>query len=147
MHGSLSKYITCSKKQTVAREWSSRANESFGEQITSKDNYSCIFPKPKVVYCLSYPSNISSHSKSSGTKQNKTWSKTLQLLVLSGIAFPTSFLISSSVNWRKTLHFKVCLADRHYWLITPACGSRVTIPPIMHERKCLMDYDGAYSGE
>ena len=53
------------------------ATVSFEEQIMSKDNYSCIFQKPKVV-CLYYPSNISSHSESSGakTRQNKTQSKT-----------------------------------------------------------------------
>ena len=40
----------------------------FEEQIISKDNYPCIFPKPKVVYCLYRPSNISSHSETSGAK-------------------------------------------------------------------------------
>ena len=66
---------------------------SFEEEITSKDNYSCIFPKPNVVYCLYYPSNILAHSESSGAKkgQNKTRSKTRRLLG----AFWTSFLISS----------------------------------------------------
>ena len=67
----------------------------------SKDNYSCIFPKSKVVYCLYYPSNISSHSESSGAKQNyktKHEAKHVDFLVLSGIAFSTSFLIFSSVN-------------------------------------------------
>ena len=45
---------------TGLKQWerSSRVTVSFEEQILSKDNYSCMFPKPKVVYCLYYPSNI-----------------------------------------------------------------------------------------
>ena len=58
----------------------------------SKDNYSCIFPKPKVVYCLYQPSNISSHSESSDAK-TKHEAKHVDFLVLSGTAFSTIFLI------------------------------------------------------
>ena len=54
-----------------------------------KDNYSCIFQKPKVVYCLYRPSNISSHSESSGakTRQTKHEAKYVDFLMLSGTAF------------------------------------------------------------
>ena len=84
----------------------------------SKDNCSYMFPKPKVVYCLYYPSNISPHSESSGAKQNKTKHevKHVDLLVLSGTAFSTSLLISSLVNWRKALYFEVFSPGRGYWL-------------------------------
>ena len=71
---------SCPMILSVPRSERSRATVSFEEQVMSKDNYSCIFPKPKVVYCLYYPSNISSHSESSGAKQNKTRSKTRRLL-------------------------------------------------------------------
>ena len=91
---------SCPMILSVPRSERSRATVSFEEQSMSKDNYSCIFPKPKVVYCLSYPSNISSHSESSGAEQNKTKheAKHVDFLVLSGTAFPRSFLISSSVK-------------------------------------------------
>ena len=84
----------------------------------SKDNCSYMFLKPKVVYCPHYPSNISSHSESSGAKQNKTKHevKHVELLVLCGTAFSTSFLISSLVNWRKTLYFEVFSPAGGYWL-------------------------------
>ena len=87
--------------------------------------------------------HISSHSESSGAKQNyktKHEAKSGDFLVLSGTAFSTSFPISSPANWRKTLHFEIILLGKrgllavsgHYRLITSA---RVTIPPITHERK------------
>ena len=74
-----------------------RPTVSFKEQIMSKDNYPCIFPKPKVVYCLYHPSNISSHSESSGAK-TKHEAKHVDFLVLAYTAFSTSFLISTSGN-------------------------------------------------
>ena len=64
--------LYCSEKRKVAREWSSRATVRLKEQIMSKYNYPCIYLKPKVVYCLYYPSNICSYTESSSTKQNRT---------------------------------------------------------------------------
>ena len=59
---------------------------SFEEEITSKDNYSCIFPKPNVVYCLYHPSNILAHSEAAAQKKDKTKheAKHVDFLVLSG---------------------------------------------------------------
>ena len=81
----------------------------------SKDNYSCIFPKLKVVYCLYYPSNIPLTAKAAA-KQNKTRSKTRRLLwcFLALLSQQVS-RISSSVNLGKTLHFEVCSPDGGYW--------------------------------
>ena len=62
-----------------ARERSSRATVSLEEQMMSKDNYSCIFPKLEVVYCLYYSSNISSHSESSGAEQVPLFSNNMGL--------------------------------------------------------------------
>ena len=61
-----------------------------------KDKHSCM--KPKVVYCIYYPSNISSDSgpQHGGLVVNFT-AKHGDFLVLSGTAFSTSVLISSSV--------------------------------------------------
>ena len=75
----------CSETRTVG----SSTTVSLEEQIMSKDNYSCIFPKPKVVYCLYYSSNISSHNKSSDIKQNKTKHEAnhVDFLVLSDATF------------------------------------------------------------
>ena len=67
----------------------------------SKENYSCIFPEPKVVSSPFYPSNISSHSERSGVKQNyrtKHEAKYVDFLLHSGTALSTSFLISSPAN-------------------------------------------------
>ena len=59
------------------------------------------------------------------TKQN-TKQNTLTFFVLSGTAFSTSFLIFSSVNWRKTLHFEVCSPDGGYWLWAGIIGCYYT---------------------
>ena len=97
----------------------------------SKDNYSCILPKPKVVYCLYYPSNISSHSESSGAKQNfkiKHEAKYVDFLLLSGTAFSfnkfPNFLTS---KLKENAPFRSLFARRgllavsgHYRLITSA---------------------------
>ena len=58
MYGNLSSDITCSEKQTVFREQSSRKTVSFEEQIMCKDKYPCICLKPNGGYCVYYLSNI-----------------------------------------------------------------------------------------
>ena len=98
---------------------------SFEEQIMSKDNYSCMFPKLKVVYCLHYPSSISSHSESSG--ETKHEAKHVDFLVLSGTAFSTSFPYFLISKLKKNAPFRSLFARRgllavsgHYRLITSA---------------------------
>ena len=95
----------------------------------SKDNYLCIFQKPKVVYCLYYPSNISSHSESSGanTGQNKTRSKTCQLLGAFWHCFLNKFPNFLIRKLKKNAPFRSFFAGRgllavsgHYRLITSA---------------------------
>ena len=49
-------------------------------------------------------------------EKNKIRSKPRWLLTLSGTGFSTIFLIPSSVNWRKTLHFEVFSPDGVYCL-------------------------------
>ena len=100
---------------------------SFEEQIMSKDNYSCIFLKPKVVYCLYYPSNISSHSESSGAKQNKTRSKTRRLLGACWHCFLNKFPNFLISKLKKNAPFRSFFAGRgllavrgHYRRITSA---------------------------
>ena len=120
----------CSEKRTVARERSSRATVSFEEQIMSKDNYSCIFPKPEVVYCLDYPSNISSHSESSGAKQNyktKTRGKIRRLSGAFWHCFLNTFPNFSTSKLKKNAPFRSLFTRRgllavsgHYRLITSA---------------------------
>ena len=57
-------------------------------------------------------------AKAAARKQDKTKheAKHIDFLMLSGTAFSTSFQISSSGNWRKTLHFDVSSSDGGYWL-------------------------------
>ena len=120
-------------------ERSSRATVSFEEQIMSKDNYSYIFAKPKVV-CLYYPSNISSHSESSGAKQNKTRSKTRWLFGAFWHCFLNrlpNFLIS---KLEKTLHFEVCSPGGSYWLRACIISWWADVFGSRRERKYLMDY-------
>ena len=83
------------------------------------------------------------------TMKTKLKAKHVDSLVLYGTAFSTSFQVSSSVNWRKTLHFEVCSPDGGHWLWAGIIGwerpltsgrywvSRVTVPPITRERKLV----------
>ena len=134
------------RESNSCRERSSRATVSSEEQIMSKDNYSCIFQKPKLVYCLYYPSNISAHSESSvaKTRQNKTRSKTRRLLGVFWHCFLKKFPNFLTRNWRKTFHFEVCaraLPADNVRSRADVIGSRVTILPITREKKYLMDYN------
>ena len=151
IHGQLSQDIICSERRRGARERSSRATVSFEEQIMFKDNYPCIFPKPKAVYCLYYPSNVSPRSGSTGVKQKRHIAKHVDFLVLPGTTLSTSVIS----QLKKNAPFRNLFARRWYLAVSEpyrlilnvhssradVTGSLVTIPSITHERKYLVGYN------
>ena len=92
----------------------------------SKDDYSCIFPKLKVVCCLYYPSNISSHSERSGETKQNTKQNTSTSLVISGTAFSTSFPDFFISILKKNAPFRSLFARRGLLACADVVGSRVT---------------------
>ena len=140
---------------TGAREQSSRATLSFEEQIMSKDNYSCIFPKLKVVYCPYHP--IFPLTAKAAAKQQNTKPNTSTSLVLSGTAFSTNFSDFLINNLKKNATFRSLLARRgllavsgHYRLITSALlghvprfyqsRTRINIWWIINRRCCTFNW-------